>query len=310
MKCFKLDNLLYKIFIEEVTKTKIKITTTKRMSKTKQTSDISDAGSLLALGNLGLNFNNAKAEEEENKQDQKSKRNLTLYDPVNRLSISIDQGIHGANKERLKQWSNLHHRTASHNSKHGCHNMGAKAYAAYVTNFFKDENLLGDENCDTTISLNPKIKQILDKSPDERTPIEILQTTVTVVSRSDEYNPLNNVAVNQINLDFITPIYDNVKYCNEPQQATPLSLALWDKLSFNKDEPGTVTVTPSSEMRDLEIMDCLTTSDISKNHHVFLSNTYSGILEDGTKIEVGLIKININHINIVTVILIIIAIWI
>ena len=78
------------------------------MNQHKQDSDISNAGSLLALCDLGLNFNKAKAEEEENKQDQKSRKNKTQYIPELRLIISVDQGIHGANNEGLKKWKVTH----------------------------------------------------------------------------------------------------------------------------------------------------------------------------------------------------------
>ena len=252
------------------------------MSQHKQDSDISDGGSLLALLNLGLNFNKAKAEEEENKQDQKSKKNKTIYVPEKRLMISVDQGIHGANNEGLKKWSKAHERTESNNTKHGCNNIGSKAYAAHVTNLFKDEN------CGKKISLNPKIREILDKPSSEITPIEMLQSSVTIVSRTNKYNPLTEVPINQINLNFIDPIYNNAKYYNDPKPATPLGKALWDKFSFDKDKPGTVTATPVSEKRHIEIMDSITTPDISKNHHVFLSTTYPEVLEAGTEIEFGL----------------------
>jgi len=261
------------------------------MSQNKQNSDISDAGSLLALGDLGLNFNKVEAEKEENKQDQKSRNNITLYDVKNRLIISIDQGVHGANKERLKRWSKLHHRTESDNSKHGCHNMGAKANAAYHTNLFRDET------CGKKLSLNPKVKQILDKKSIERTPVEILQTTVTIISKTDEYDPVNEVELNQINLDFITPIYNGGVYSNEPQSATPLSCALWDKFSIEEDMPGTITITPVSDKRHNDLIEYYTTTDISKNHIVFLSTTYSAILEEGTKIENGLIEMDITRDN-------------
>ena len=122
----------------------------------------------------------------------------------------------------------------------------------------------------------------------------MLQSSVTIVSRTDKYNPLSEYPINQINLNFIDPIYNNAKYYNDPKQPTPIGKALWDKFSFDKDKPGTVTVTPVSEKRHIEIMDSITTPDISKNHMVFLSTTYPEVLEAGTEIEFGLIEMDIN----------------
>lgn len=249
-------------------------------------SDISNGGALEALQDIGLDINTASAENKENQNDKNATKSITTYDANNRLLIDVDNSPHGANIEDLKRFSKLHHRTKSNNDKHGYHDIGAKAYTAYFTNLFKDEN-------SNELNLDPTVKAILAKQPNERTPLEILQSTVTVISKTDEYDRLNETELNQITLDFISPIYNGSKYKNEPKQATPLSTILWNKFSINPNKPGTIVIVPVSKKRHYEFIDYLLSKDIYKNHMMFLSKTYNYYLSENTEMVVKFIKLDI-----------------
>jgi hypothetical protein len=239
-------------------------------------SDISNGGTLNSLLDIGLNIREAGAEAKENQQDQRATESRTLYDTKNRLIFLIDNGIKGANNERLKKMSNLHHRTKSSNEKHGFHNAGVKEYAMYFTNGFVDEN-----NEDEKV-LNPEIQQILDKPEKERYPLEKLKTVVTVISKTDidEYDPVMESDLNQISLDFINPLYFNKIYKNSPTQATPLSRELWCQFSIDPTKCGTIIIIPVSGKRHIELMNSLLTKDVSENLLIFDSKTYNKLLID------------------------------
>lgn len=251
-------------------------------------SDISDGGTLCALLNIGLNLKEGIAEAKENQQDQRATESRTLYDPVNRFLFEIDSGLHGANNERLKKMSKLHHSSKSSNEKYGCHDAGFKEYAMYLTNGFVDEDNVDER------TLDPEIQKILDKSEKDRTPLEKLRIGVTVISKTDQYDPLYESDLNQLNIDFITPIYFNGKYKNSPTQATPLSRELWNRLSIDPTKCGTIIITPVSEKRHIELMNSLVTPDVNENLLIFLSKTYKDLLSDESiKITFECIKFNI-----------------
>lgn len=257
-------------------------------------SDISDGGSLMALLGLGLNVNTASSENDENQQDQQSLNNKTYYVAIEHyggLKIEVDQGIHGANIERLKKISKLHHKTPSTNEKQGCHNMGSKAHQAFFTNLFIDDEHQNE------VRLDPFIKQILDKQYSERTLLETLLTTVTVISKTDEYDEAQETAINQINLDFISPVHKKGLYKNEPKQATPFSIALWNAFSINADMPGTIIITPVCFKRHQEYMIALTSRDIEKNRLLYYSKTYNKFILAGTKMEINMITMDIKKEN-------------
>jgi len=265
-------------------------------------SDISDGGTLNALLDIGLDLPTALAEAKENQQDQEATNSKTMYDPVNHLLFEIDNGKHGANNEKLKNMSKTHFRTKSDNSKHGCHNAGFKEFAMFFTDGFSIMQ-------DGEKILDPEIKKNLDKPVSERSPLEKMKISVCVISKTDEFDPVEECPLNQINMDYISPIFYGGKYKNEPVQATPLSKALWNEFSIDPTKPGTIIIVPVCKKIHNELMTCLSTKDVSKNLPLFLSKTYNKLLS-GEIIDITFecidfdikiendIQINISSVNI------------
>ena len=256
-----------------------------------ENSDINDGGALLSLLDIEFNNNTAISENVDNKLDQKSKHNRMLYDPNNRILISIDQGIHGASKEKLIKISKLHHRKPANVESQGLKGVGEKGYVFHFSDLFRNP-----EYSDTPV-IDPNIQNILDKPIKERTPIENLRLAPRYISKTDEFDDDNDTGFNSISLNVIPPVFQNAQYKNVPTTMGPFDMALWDAFSIDPEKPGTISFTHVSQKRHEELMLSLSTFDIQKNLPLFFSTHYHEFLSNDTKMEIGLVSFDIKNEN-------------
>ena len=256
-----------------------------------ENSDINDGGALLSLLDIEFNNNTAISENVDNKLDQKSKHNRMLYDPDNRILISIDQGIHGASKEKLIKISKLHHRKPANVESQGLKGVGEKGYVFHFSDLFRNP-----EYSDTPV-IDPNIQNILDKPIKERTPIENLRLAPRYISKTDEFDDDNDTGFNSISLNVIPVVFQNAQYKNVPTTMGPFDMALWDAFSIDPKKPGTISFTHVSQKRHEELMLSLSTFDIQKNLPLFFSTHYHEFLSNNTKMEIGLVSFDIKNEN-------------
>jgi hypothetical protein len=256
-----------------------------------ENSDINDGGALLSLLDIEFDNNTAISENVDNKLDQKSKHNRMLYDANNRILISIDQGIHGASKEKLIKISKLHHRKPANVESQGLKGVGEKGYVFHFSDLFRNP-----EYSDTPI-IDPSIQAICDKPIRERTPIENLRLAPRYISKTDEFDDDNDTGYNSISLNVIPVVFQNAQYKNVPTTMGPFDMALWEAFSIDPEKPGTISFTHVSQKRHEELMSSLNTFDIQKNLPLFFSTHYHEFLSNDTKMEIGLVSFDIKNEN-------------
>lgn len=259
-----------------------------------ENSDINDGGALLSLLDIEFDNNTAISENFDNKLAKhiKSKNNRMLYDPNNRILISVDQGIHGASKERLRKISKLHHRTPANIESHGLKGIGEKGYAFHFSDLYRDP-----EYSDRPV-IDPNIQAICDKHPRERTPIESLRIASRYISKTDELEDVNDEGLNCISLNVIPVVFQNAQYKNETTPAGLLDKALWNAFSIDPKKPGTISFVHVCQKRHEELMASFTSVDIEKSLSLFLSTHYHHqIVSENVKMEIGLVSFDIKNEN-------------
>ena len=227
------------------------------MNQHKQDSDISDAGSLLALCDLGLNFNKAKAEEE-NKQDKKSKKNKTQYDTQGDISHSgtilellyygfvfITALIEAIDNSTDKKATKIKIVIDESNEMIyiidngiGANKLDLKRFSTIseISSAANDKNGLFDKGAKFMLAYFTQLYQNKKDEKEENNNANNLiknmfSNTIYAISKSDDYDRLRDRPISHIEVDFLKAINGGL-YKNDPQDANPLTEEIWKKLSL------------------------------------------------------------------------------
>jgi hypothetical protein len=234
--------------------------------------DILHKGAIEALLYSGYNLFTSLIEGFDNSRDKSATIIKLLISEKDNLLFWIDNGI-GANKEGLKRLSTLHDIVAAHKTKQGLFNVGEKYMLAFLTKLFKD------------------FKHLVSK--DEKTIIEILQTTITIISENDDYNKVDDVPISSICIDFLTPLNGGI-YKNDPRDANKFQKAILKMLLAYLDptaKTGIVKCIPLDNEILEEIQNIKNTNNTISNSLLFkLGKRFNKDLTNGIKMSIEFVK--------------------
>ena len=230
--------------------------------------DINHGGLIRGLLNSGFTCQTALFEGFDNSMDSKSTKITIIIDKLNKVLYFIDNGT-GANKTKLKKLSKIYESTPSDVNKHGMHCAGAKYFTAYITQLFEDSS-------------------IINKPDSIKTPMERVCTTIIAISKCNDYNKFTETSLNEIPIDYITPLNGGI-YKNEPRQVTPLNSAIWKKLSENPELSGTIICMPMHERVFDEFMKGIDSKTVESSYLTKFAYTYEKYLKAGNEIQIKLV---------------------
>ena len=237
--------------------------------------DMLHSGRISSLLSYGFNSETALIEGLDNSFDAECDNIKVVIDKENKMLYLIDNG-NGANMARLKRLSTLDDVVSAVTTKQGTFNAGAKYMLAYLTQLFKDSQL---------------------KDKKDKNIMEEIKTTISVISKCNDYNKFKETPIGQICIDFITPLKGGL-YKNEPKPAEPLNIKLWEALAIDASLPGTIICIPLDDSVYDEIITNIDTDTIDKSLRISIGIMYNKYfkINQSCKIQFMFVNsINVTH---------------